>query len=73
LQPRRTVLKFLSSCCLGLGGVFLLGGCGDESKTTGTQLEMSPEVKAELDDMKTTQKEERAARKAERAAARKGR
>jgi hypothetical protein len=57
----------------GFGAAVFLSGCGDDSKTTGTQLEMSPEVKAELDDMKSAQKEVRAERKAERAAQRKGR
>ena len=48
----------------------LLGGCGDESKTTGTQLQISPEVKAEMNDMGAAQKEARAERKQERAEAR---
>jgi hypothetical protein len=50
----------------GIGCLFLLNGCGDDSKTTGTQLQMSPEVKAELEDMRSVMKEERAARKLER-------
>jgi hypothetical protein len=59
------------SCALGLGCLFLLIGCSDDSKTTGTHVEMSPEVKAEMDDMKSVMKEERAARKLERSGAKK--
>ena len=71
--PRRFVFTILLSG-LALGSFFAIGGCGgDESRTTGTQLQISPEVKAELDDMKSAQKEERAERKADRAAAKKGR
>jgi hypothetical protein len=71
LRPRRTLITLIASCPLGLGCLLLLGGCGGDSKTTGSQLQISPEVKAELDDMKSVQKEERAARKAERAGQRK--
>jgi hypothetical protein len=67
LQPRQIFITFIVSCALGLGCLFLFIGCGDDSKTTGTQLQMSPEVKAELEDMKSVMKEERAARKLERA------
>jgi hypothetical protein len=70
LHARRIVISVIASGGLGLGCLSLLGGCGDDSKTTGTQLEMSPEVKAELDDMRSAQKEVRAERKQERAAAR---
>jgi hypothetical protein len=54
----------------GQGCLFLFAGCGDESKTSGTQVQMSPAVKAEINDMKSAQKEIMADRKA--AAARKG-
>lgn len=37
-------------------------GCGDDSKTTGTRLEMSPEAKAEIEDMRSIMREERAGR-----------
>lgn len=67
------MLISMTTCGLGLGCLFLLGGCGDESKTSGTQVQISPEVKAELDDMKSVQKDERAARKQERAAQKKRR
>jgi hypothetical protein len=49
---------------VGIAGLALSGGCGDDSKTTGSQLKMSPAVKAEIDDLKSTQKELRAERKA---------
>jgi hypothetical protein len=60
------LVTVVASCGLCLVSLSLLGGCGDDSKTTGTQLQMSPEVKAELEDMRSVQKEERAARKKER-------
>jgi hypothetical protein len=71
LHPRRIVITVITSGGLGLGCLFLLGGCGDDSKTTGTQLQISPEVKAELDDMRSAQKDVRAERKQEKAEARK--
>jgi hypothetical protein len=67
LQMRQIFITFIVPCALGLGCHFLFIGCGDDSKTTGTQLQMSPEVKAELEDMKSVMKEDRAARKQERA------
>jgi hypothetical protein len=73
LHPRRIVIIVIASCGLGLGCLSLLAGCGDESKTTGTQLQMSPEVKAEQDDMRAVQQDVRAERRQERAAQRKGR
>jgi hypothetical protein len=68
-------LRRLFTTLLPLGGVGLFclclaGGCGDDSKTTGTQIRISPEVKADLDDMKAAQKEVRAERKRERDEAR---
>jgi hypothetical protein len=49
---------------LGIACLAFSGGCGDDSKTTGTQVQMSPAVKAEIVDMKSAQKELRAERKA---------
>jgi len=63
----------MASGGLGLGCLWLLAGCGDESKTTGTQLQMSPQRKAEIEDMRSIMKEERARGKLERAAKKKGR
>jgi len=68
LQPRRIVLIVIASGGLGLGGLGLLGGCGDESKTTGTQLQISPERKAEIEDMRSIMKQERTRGKQGRAA-----
>ena len=73
MHSRRNVIISITICGLGLGCLSLLNGCGDESRTTGTQVQMSPEVKAELEDMKSVQKDERAARKAERATQKKRR
>jgi hypothetical protein len=66
LHPRRIVGLVFASGGLVLGCLGLLGGCGDDSKTTGTQVQMSPEVKAQLDDMKSAQQSQRAERKQER-------
>ena len=63
---RSTVFTVAAALAIGLVSLFLLGGCGDESKTTGTQLQISPEVKAEMNDMGAAQKEVRAERKQER-------
>jgi hypothetical protein len=70
LNPRRFVIIVIASGGFGLGCLFLFGGCGDDSKTTGTQVEISPAVKAELDDMKSAQQEVRAERKQQRASGR---
>ena len=70
MKRRYIVIGVFNSFALAVGCVLLSSGCGDESKTTGTQVQISPEVKAELDDMKSVQQEIRAERKAERAAGR---
>jgi hypothetical protein len=70
LDRRFIVITVLASFGLALGSVLLSSGCSDESKTTGTQVQISPEVKEQLDDMRSAQKEVRAERKAERAAGR---
>jgi hypothetical protein len=68
VRPRRFIITVFFGG-LGLGSFFVFGGCSDESRTTGTQLQISPEVKEEIDDMKSAQKEQRAERKKERDAA----
>jgi hypothetical protein len=73
VRPRRTVVIAIMSGGLAFSCLSLLGGCSDESRTTGTQLQISPAVKAELDDMKSAQKEVREERKAEKAARKKAR
>jgi len=70
MYPRRSFVKLALSSGLGLLGLALAGGCGDDSKTTGTQIQISPEVKADLDEMRAAQKEGRAERKREREEAR---
>jgi hypothetical protein len=70
MQPRRFLVTSVPSFGLGLVCLCLSGGCGDDSKTTGTQIQISPEVKAELNDMRAAQKEVRAERKREREEAR---
>jgi hypothetical protein len=70
---RSTLFSTAAVAVAGLVALSLFGGCGDESKTTGTQLQLSPEVKAELDDIRSAQKDVRAERKQERAEARKKR
>jgi hypothetical protein len=61
MQSRRIATIFASAC--GLGCLFVLTGCGDDSRTSGSQLQMSPAVKAEIEDMRSAQKEARAERK----------
>ena len=66
MDTRRSLVTLAASFGLGLICLGLSGGCADDSKTTGTQLKISPEVKAEIDNMKSAQKELRAERKAKR-------
>ncbi len=66
MHTRRSFISLMSAG--GLGFLFPLTGC-DDSKTSGTQVQLSPEVKAEINDMKSAQKELRDERKA---AAKKG-
>jgi hypothetical protein len=69
MHLRRIAIILMSLCAFGC--LFLLAGCSDDSRTTGTQVQMSPAVKAEINDMKSAQKEIMAERRA--AAAKKGR
>ena len=73
LHRRCIFIPVIGSCGLALACLFLASGCGDDSRTTGTQVRISPEVKAALDDMKSAQKDVRAERKAERSAGQKKR
>jgi hypothetical protein len=45
---------------------FLPAGCGDDSRTTGTQLQLSEEAKAQIKDMRDMYKENKGMRKAAR-------
>jgi hypothetical protein len=64
MDSRRIVITVVAFGGLGIGCIPLLSGCSDDSKTTGTQVQMSPAVKAEIEDMKSTQKELMAERRA---------
>jgi hypothetical protein len=69
LDRRFIIITSFASFGLVLGCLLFSSGC-DESKTTGTQVQISPEVKAQLEDVRSAQKEIRAERKAERGAGR---
>jgi hypothetical protein len=42
---------------------FLQAGCGDDSKTTGTQVQLSEEAKAQIKDMRDMYKENKVPRR----------
>ena len=69
MHSRRIVIILMALG--GLSPLLPLGGCGDDSKTSGTQVQMSPAAKADIDDMKAVMKERRAEKKAAAAAKRK--
>jgi hypothetical protein len=71
LHPRRIITIVIASGGLGLGCLSLLGGCSDESKTTGTQLQLTPKDKAEIEEMRGAMKGQRAELKQEQAEGRK--
>ncbi|MHC5537894.1 hypothetical protein ACYOEI_06650 [Singulisphaera rosea] len=52
------------------GGILLgslsLPGCGDDSKTTGTQLQLTAKDKAQIEGMRAAMKAQRATQKQER-------
>jgi hypothetical protein len=70
MHPRRFITIIIMSSGLGLVG-FLASGCGDDSKTTGTQLQLTPKDKAEIEGMRNAMKGQRAAEKQENAENRK--
>jgi len=45
---------------------FLQAGCGGDSRTSGTQVELSAEAKAQIKDMRDMYKENKGMRKADR-------
>jgi hypothetical protein len=65
VHPRRIVIIFIGTAVLALGSLSLMSGC-DNSKTSGTQVQMGPEMKAAIKDMREAQKEVRAERKQEK-------
>jgi hypothetical protein len=54
LRLRRIVTIVIASGWLGC--LSLLSGCGDDSKTTGTQLQLSPEDKAFIEQQRGVRK-----------------
>ena len=54
--------SFVVACTMAL----LLAGCGDDSRTSGTMLQVSPEAKAAQNDTKSAMQEQRRERQAER-------
>jgi hypothetical protein len=48
---------------LALIWAFLQAGCGDDSKTTGTQVQLSEEAKAQIKDMRDMYKDSKVPRR----------
>jgi hypothetical protein len=48
---------------LGLGSLLFVCGCGDDSKTSGTQVQETAQQKREMEDMNAAIKAERASQK----------
>jgi hypothetical protein len=65
LHQRRLATIVFTLAGVGLGSLPQLG-CGDDSKTTGTQVQLSEKDKAEIEGMRAAMKGQRAARKQER-------
>lgn len=60
MQPRRIARIVLASGGLGIGCLSLLGGCGaDESRTDGTQVQLTPEDQDFIKSMRGTMKQHR--------------
>jgi hypothetical protein len=70
MRASRSLITAGFSLGIGLVALVPMGGCGDDSKTTGTQFQLSPQAKADLEDMRAAQAEQRAERQRERAARR---
>jgi len=66
LKPARIANIVFASGGIGLICLSMLGGCGDESRTTGTQVQLTDKDRAEIEDMRAAMKGQRAAVKAER-------
>jgi hypothetical protein len=52
-------MSFIASVGFGIACLCLLGGCGDETRTTGTQVKMSDEAKAQIKDMRDMYKQDK--------------
>jgi len=58
LRPRRIASIVIASGALGLGCLPIVVGCGaDESRTSGTQVQLTPDDKAFIEGMRGTMKE----------------
>jgi hypothetical protein len=61
LHPRRIVIIVIASVGLGclslLGGLYLLDAFKVESQTTGTQVQLTPTDKADIEAMRATMKQ----------------
>jgi hypothetical protein len=55
--------SFVAAC---ITTILLLAGCGDDSRTTGSTLRLSPEAKAAQNDIREAMREQRKERQAER-------
>ena len=64
MNPRRLVTIVIALGGLGLG-CLSQAGCGDDSKTTGTQLQLSEKDKAEIEGIRAAMKSQRALQKKE--------
>jgi len=65
LHSGRIAIIVVASGGLGIGCLSLLGGCGDESRTSGTQVQISPADKAIDDAARGEMKRQRGAIKKE--------
>ena len=71
MHPRRILTIAIASGGLALGCVSMLGGCSDESRTTGTQVQLTPEKKAEIESMRGVMRGQKATAKQEQTAGKK--
>ena len=65
MHPRRLVSTLVAFAGVGIVCLPQLG-CGDDSKTTGTQLQLTEKDKAEIEGMRAAMKGQRAVQKQER-------
>ena len=70
MRPGRLITVIMMYMGLGVAG-FFVSGCGDETKTTGTQLQLSEKDKAEIAGMRNAMKGRPVAEKQENAENRK--
>lgn len=63
MRVRRFPVTLPALLALAIIAPLFQAGCGDDSKTTGSQLQLSEEAKAQIIDMKDIYKENEADRK----------